>query len=105
MPLSFLAGLVTAGFLVIALFFFRYWRRTGDGLLAWFGAAFLVLGGNQALAELIELGRDEQGWVWVPARGVRAHHRRHRAEEHEFARLNLRALVPVMLRRCRSGCR
>jgi hypothetical protein len=65
MPLSFLAGLVTAGFLVIALFFFRYWRRTGDGLLAWFGAAFLVLGGNQALAELIELGRDEQGWVWV----------------------------------------
>jgi hypothetical protein len=65
MTLNFLAGLVTMGFIVIALFFFRYWHRTRDALLAWFGAAFLVLAGNQALAELIEFGRDELGWVWL----------------------------------------
>jgi hypothetical protein len=65
MTMSFLAGLVTMGFVVIALFFFRHWFRTRDGLLAWFGAAFLVLAGNQALAELVEYGRDELGWVWL----------------------------------------
>jgi zinc transporter ZupT len=65
MTLNFLAGLVTMGFAVIALFFFRYWRRTHDALLAWFGGAFFVLACNQALAELVEYGRDELSWVWL----------------------------------------
>ncbi len=37
---DFLAGLVTAGFLISGLFFFRFWHRTRDGLFLAFALAF-----------------------------------------------------------------
>lgn len=65
MGTAFMSGLVTMGFLIAGLFFFRFWRRTGDGLFAAFAGAFVLLAVNQALAQLIELGREETGWVWL----------------------------------------
>lgn len=65
MGITFVAGLVTMGFLVAGVSFFRFWRRTGDGLFAAFGSAFVLLALNQALAQLIDLGREEAGWVWL----------------------------------------
>jgi len=65
MTLMFLAGVVTMGFLVAALFFLRFWHRTKDGLFAAFAGAFALLAINQALAYLIDLGREEVGWVWL----------------------------------------
>jgi hypothetical protein len=65
MATAFMSGLVTMGFLVAALFFLRFWRRTGDGLFAAFAGALALLAINQALAQLIELGREETGWVWL----------------------------------------
>lgn len=62
---AFMSGLVTMGFLAAGLFFFRFWRRTGDSLFAAFAGAFVLLAVNQALAQLIELGREETGWVWL----------------------------------------
>ena len=62
---TFVSGLVTMGFLVAGLSFFRFWRRTGEQLFAAFAGAFVLLAINQALAELIELGREETGWVWL----------------------------------------
>ena len=62
---AFMSGLVTMGFLLAGLFFFRFWRRTGDSLFAAFAGAFVLLAVNQALAQLIELGREETGWVWL----------------------------------------
>ncbi len=47
---SYLAGAVTMGFLVAALFFLRFWRRTRDRLFLAFGAAFALLALNQCLA-------------------------------------------------------
>jgi hypothetical protein len=47
---SYLAGAVTVGFLVAALFFLRFWRRTHDRLFLAFAAAFALLALNQALA-------------------------------------------------------
>jgi hypothetical protein len=47
---SYLAGAVTMGFLVAALFFLRFWRRTRDRLFLAFGAAFALLALNQGLA-------------------------------------------------------
>jgi hypothetical protein len=49
--IEFLAGALTMGFVVSALFFLRFWRRTGDRLFLAFGSAFLLLALNQALAQ------------------------------------------------------
>ncbi|MBV8537065.1 MAG: hypothetical protein JO128_15805 [Alphaproteobacteria bacterium] len=64
MELMFVSGVVTMGFLVAALFFLRFWRRTQDRLFAPFAGAFALLAINQALAYLVDLGREEVGWVW-----------------------------------------
>ena len=63
--LTFLSGAITMGFLLAALFFLRFWRRTSDGLFAIFAAAFLLLAANQALAALIDFGREELSWVYL----------------------------------------
>lgn len=44
---TFLSGMVTMGFLVASLFFFRFWNRTRDRLFALFGVAFLLMAVNQ----------------------------------------------------------
>ncbi len=65
MVIVFASGLITAGFLVASLFFLRFWQRTRDGLFAIFSAAFVMLALNQALAILLDLGREELGWVYL----------------------------------------
>ena len=40
----FLSGGIVVEFCTIALFFFRYFRKTGDSLFLKFSAAFLLLG-------------------------------------------------------------
>lgn len=60
-----ISGLVTMGFLVASLFFARFWRRTGDGLFAAFSAAFLLFALNQALTVLLDLEREELGWIYL----------------------------------------
>lgn len=57
---GFLAGMVTMGFLMAAVFFLRFWWRTRDLLFATFGAAFLLLAVNQAVVALALLPREEQ---------------------------------------------
>jgi len=65
MMVSFLAGATVMGFWLAGLFFLRFWRRTRDGLFAVFAAAFALLALNQALSVLLELGREELGWVYL----------------------------------------
>jgi len=45
---GFITGALTAGYLVAALFFVKFWRRTRDGLFATFAAAFVLMAINQA---------------------------------------------------------
>lgn len=40
---QFVSGAIMMGYIVIALFFFRYWRRTAESLFGVFAAAFVVL--------------------------------------------------------------
>jgi len=44
--LLFANGVLTAGFLALALFFLKFWRRTRDGFFALFAAAFALLAAN-----------------------------------------------------------
>lgn len=45
----FFDGALAVGYLVAALFFLKFWRRTGQGLFVWFALAFLVFGFQPAL--------------------------------------------------------
>ena len=63
--LDFLAGAVTFGFTLAALFFLRFWRRTGDSLFLTFGAAFFLLGLGQALLTLADVPVEERSWLYL----------------------------------------
>jgi hypothetical protein len=66
LPASFLSGLITMGFIIAALFFFRFWKRTGDTLFATFGVAFLLFALNQALIGLSDLNGEGQSLLYLP---------------------------------------
>jgi len=59
------AGLLTMGFAVAGLFFFRFWRRTGDSLFASFGLAFLLMAVNQALPVLFHVASEDQAGIYL----------------------------------------
>ena len=63
--LDFLSGAVTFGFLLAALFFLRFWRRTRDGLFLSFAAAFLLLGSGQGLLALANIPVEERSWLYL----------------------------------------
>ena len=49
--IEFLSGGVTMGFVIGAVFFLRFWRRTHDRFFVAFAVAFALLALNQALAQ------------------------------------------------------
>ncbi len=62
---TFLTGAVAFGFAVAALFFLRFWRRTGDPLFSAFAIAFLLLGIGQALLGLADIPVEERSWLYL----------------------------------------
>jgi len=60
-----LSGLVVMGDLVAALFFAKFWRRSGDSLFAIFSAAFLLLAVGQMLLALSNLPVEERSWIYL----------------------------------------
>lgn len=62
---AFLSGAVTLAFAIAGLFFFRFWRRTGDGLFAAFAIAFSLLGLQQALLVLANIAAEERSWLYL----------------------------------------
>ena len=62
---SFLAGMVAMGFAVAALFFLRFWRRTGEGLFAAFAAAFALLALQQGVMAALRIADEDRSWVFL----------------------------------------
>jgi hypothetical protein len=62
---DFFSGMIAMGFLVAALFFFRFWRRTKDWLFVAFGIAFLMFALNQTLVSLADIPREERSWIYL----------------------------------------
>lgn len=60
-----IAGALAAGYLVAALFFLKFWRRTGDRLFAAFSAAFGLLAVASALPVLLATPHEERGGVYL----------------------------------------
>jgi hypothetical protein len=62
---NFLSGAVTLGFFVAGMFFLRFWRRTHDRLFLAFGAAFVLLALNQALAAFFGAGDELTPYTYI----------------------------------------
>jgi hypothetical protein len=62
---TFLSGMITAGFVVAAIFFFRFWRRTGDALFATFGISFLLFAVAQTSSVSFDFLHDDKTGVFV----------------------------------------
>jgi len=63
--IEFLAGAVTMGFVVSALFFLRFWRKTGDRFFVCFAGAFALLALNQALAQWLGAADERVGYTYL----------------------------------------
>jgi hypothetical protein len=63
---QFIMGAITMGSTIVALFFLRFWKETGDRLFAMFAAAFLLLGITRlGLAFSPDLSEGHTLWYWV----------------------------------------
>ena len=62
---TFLAGMVTAGFLAAGLYFARFWSRSRDFLFLAFTIAFWLLALNQALVALAPEPASGQSWFYL----------------------------------------
>ena len=63
---QFLMGAIAMASAVVALFFLRFWRETGDRLFAIFSAAFLLLGITRlGLTLSRDLSEGHTLWYWV----------------------------------------
>jgi TRAP-type C4-dicarboxylate transport system permease small subunit len=62
---AFLGGLVTMCFVVVGVFFLKFWTRTRDFLFIAFGIAFWLMAANQGLVALAIVPREEQSWVYL----------------------------------------
>jgi hypothetical protein len=63
--IEFLSGAATMGFFVSALFFIRFWRKTGDRLFLAFGSAFVLLAINQALAQWLGAADERVSYTYL----------------------------------------
>ena len=63
--IEFLSGAVTFGFIVAAVFFLRFWRRTADRLFLAFGTAFLLLALNQGIAQWLGAADERIGYAYL----------------------------------------
>ena len=64
--LNLLIGMSTMGFVIAALFFLRFWRRTSDYLFLAFSGAFLLLALNQALLLNSAALAENQSLLYLP---------------------------------------
>lgn len=63
--LEFVSGLITMGFAIAGLFFFKFWRRTDDALFAFFACAFWLLAAIQALTAFASVPLEERTWLYL----------------------------------------
>jgi len=63
--IEYLSGAVTMGFLVAAIFFLRFWRRTSDRLFLSFALAFALLALNQGLAQWFGAADERVSYTYL----------------------------------------
>jgi len=62
---GFVTGALTAGFLIAAVFFLKFWRRTHERLFAAFAAAFVLMAINQAAPLAFGVADERVAFVYL----------------------------------------
>lgn len=62
----FLSGAVTFGLFLAALFFLRFWKRTGEELFLSFALAFFLLALAQGVIVVANIYFEERSWAYLP---------------------------------------
>jgi hypothetical protein len=62
---TFVYGMITMGYMVAGLVFFKFWTRIRDPLFFIFALAFWILAASQTLRVIFDFPREEQGWVYI----------------------------------------
>ena len=63
--ITFFAGALTAAYLVAALFFFKFWRKTRDRLFSHFALAFVFFSINQIATTIVEVNTERGSYVYL----------------------------------------
>lgn len=64
-PYQFIGGALTLGYIVLGLFFLKFWRRTRDMLFMMFAWAFWLMGANQFAVSASSSYDLDVGWTYV----------------------------------------
>jgi hypothetical protein len=59
------AGALTMGYAVTALFFFKFWRQSHDRLFAMFSAAFGILSIQRPILAMISDAQGDTTWLYA----------------------------------------
>ena len=62
---TYLAGMITAGFLACGLFFAKFWWRSRDLLFMAFAVAFWLLAANAALVVFWPQPNERRSWFYL----------------------------------------
>jgi hypothetical protein len=62
---EFLSGALFFGFMAVALFFLRFWRKTGDRLFALFALSFALMAINRFLLVFMRLSEEVYPYVYL----------------------------------------
>lgn len=60
-----IAGWVSFGFVVLGLFFLKFWRRTQDRLFATFSLAFFLMGAERLVEQFLRITHAESPAVYL----------------------------------------
>lgn len=64
-PYTFLNGALAAGYLVLGVFFLKFWRRTRDSLFITFAWAFWLMAANAVAVSVWSYSDLDVGWTYV----------------------------------------
>jgi hypothetical protein len=62
--LGVVSGALGMGYAIVALFFLRFWRDTGDRLFLWFSVAFAILLGQRMALSLTHEWLENTVWLY-----------------------------------------
>lgn len=64
-PYEFIGGALTTGYVVLGLFFLKFWRRTRDSLFLMFACAFWLLAANGFAISMSDGYDVDVGWTYL----------------------------------------
>ena len=62
---EFLGGALTVGYIVLGLFFWKFWRRTRDALFVMFAWAFWLMAANAVAVSAVGSFDLDVGWTYL----------------------------------------